>query len=123
MTIKLMLLKSGEDVISDVTEMRVGTDGDSQVIGYNLNKPCVVKMRDPNVIKEEGARKESGFSVSLFPWMPLTKQEDIPVPADWMITMVEPIDKLKEMYVEDIVEYGKDDKGNSTDDDSTTSDK
>ena len=42
MTIKLMLLKSGEDVISDVTEMRVGTDGDSQVIGYNLNKPCVV---------------------------------------------------------------------------------
>ena len=38
----------------------------------------------------------------------LTKQKtDIPVPADWMITMVEPIDKLKEMYIEDIVEYGK----------------
>ena len=123
MTIKLMLLKSGEDVISDVTEMRVGTDDDSQVIGYQLNKPCVVKMRDPNVIKEEGPKKQSGFAVSLFPWMPLTKQVDIPVPADWMITMVDPIDKLKEMYIEDIVEYGKDDKGNSIDDDSTTSDK
>ena len=122
MTIKLMLLKSGEDVISDITEMRVGTDDDSQVIGYNLNKPCVVKMRDPNVIKEEGARKESGFSVSLFPWMPLSKQEDIPVPADWMITMVEPVTKLKEMYVEDIVEYGKDSKSNSTDE-SSVSDK
>ena len=122
MTIKLMLLKSGEDVISNVTEMRVGTDDDSQVIGYQLNKPCVVKMRDPNMVSEDGRKKQSGFSVSLFPWMPLTKQENIPVPADWMITMVDPIDKLKEMYIEDIVEYGKDDKGDSTDNDSASSD-
>ena len=123
MTIKLMLLKSGEDIISDVSEMCVGTEEDRQVIGYNLNKPCVVRMRDPNVIKEDGPQKQSGFAVSLFPWMPLTKQVDIPVPADWMITMVDTIDKLKEMYIEDIVEYGKDDKGNSTDDDSASSDK
>ena len=122
MTIKLILLKSGEDIISDVTEMCVGTEEDRQVIGYQLNKPCVVKMQDPNLIKEDGPKKQSGFAVSLFPWMPLTKQEDIPIPADWMITMVEPIDKLKEMYIEDIVEYGKDNKGNSTDDDSATTD-
>ena len=122
MTIKLILLKSGEDIISDVTEMCVGTEEDRQVIGYQLNKPCVVKMQDPNLIKEDGPKKQSGFAVSLFPWMPLTKQEDIPIPADWMITMVEPIDKLKEMYIEDIVEYGKDNKGNSTDDDSADSD-
>ena len=122
MTVKLMLLKSGEDVISDVTEMCVGTEEDRQVIGYHLNKPCVVKMRDPNLMKEEGPKKQSGFSVSLFPWMPLTSQETIPVPADWMITMVEPIDKLKEMYIEDIVEYGKDNQSDSTDNDSADSD-
>ena len=122
MTIKLMLLKSGEDVIADVTEMCVGTEENRQVIGYNLDKPCIVKMRDPNLIKEEGPKKQSGFAVSLFPWMPLTKQEVIPVPADWLITMVEPIDKLKEMYVEDIVEYGKDNQSDSTNDDSADSD-
>ena len=122
MTIKLMLLKSGEDVISDVTEMCVGSEENRQVIGYNLNKPCVVKMRDPNLMKEEGPKKQSGFSVSLFPWMPLTKQESIPVPADWMITMVEPIDKLKEMYIEDIVEYDKTNQSDSTNDDATGSD-
>ena len=122
MTIKLMLLKSGEDVISDVTEMCVGTEENRQVIGYHLHKPCVVKMRDPNVIKEDGPKKQSGFAVSLFPWMPLSKDEKIPVPADWLITMVEPVTKLKEMYIEDIVEYGKDNKGNSTDDDSAASD-
>ena len=123
MTIKLILLKSGEDIISDVTEMCVGTEEDRQVIGYQLNKPCVVKMADPNLIKEEGPKKQSGFAVSLFPWMPLTKQEDIPIPADWMITMVEPVTKLKEMYTEDIVEYGKNNKGNSTDNDSASSNK
>ena len=124
MTIKLMLFKSGEDVIADATEMRVGnTEDDSQVIGYHLNKPCVIKMRDPNLLNEEGPRKESGFQVSLFPWIPLTQQEVIPVPADWLITMVEPAEKLKEMYIEDIVNYGKDSKGDSTDDDSASSDK
>ena len=123
MPIKLMLLKSGEDVISDVTEMRVGTEENSQVIGYHLNKPCVVKMRDPNVVSEDGPKKQSGFQVSLFPWMPLSKDETIPVPADWMITMVEPVTKLKEMYTEDIVEYGKNNKGNSTDNDSASSNK
>ena len=123
MTIKLMLLKSGEDVIADVAEMCVGTEENRQVIGYHLNKPCIVKMRDPNVVKEDGPKKQSGFSVSLFPWMPLTSQETIPVPADWLITMVEPVENLKEMYVEDIVNYGKDDQSDSTDDDPTDSDK
>ena len=122
MTIKLMLLKSGEDVIADITEMRVGSDDESQVIGYQLDKPCVVKMQDPNLLKEDGPRKESGFSVSLFPWIPLTAQEVIPVPADWLITMVEPVENLKEMYIKDIVEYGKDDQSDSTDDDSTSPD-
>ena len=122
MTIKLMLLKSGEDIIADITEMGSSGGNDRRVIGYFLNKPCVVKMRDPNLVKEDGPQQQSGFSVSLFPWMPLTKQETIPVPADWLITMVEPIDKLKEMYIEDIVEYGKDDKGDSTDNDSASAD-
>ena len=123
MTIKLMLFKSGEDVISDVTEMCVGTDKDRQVIGYHLDKPCVVKMRDPNVISNDGPKKQSGFEVSLFPWIPLSKDTRIPVPADWLITMVEPATKLKEMYIEDIVNYGKDDQSDSTDNDSASSDK
>ena len=116
MTIKLMLLKSGEDVISDVTEMCVGTEENRQVIGYHLHKPCVVKMRDPNVLAEEpNGPTKAGFAVSLYPWMPLSKEETIPIAADWLITMVEPIDKLKQMYVEDIVNHGSSNKNSSTD--------
>ena len=44
MTVKLLLLKSGEDVIADVSEMAVGEDADKKVLGYFLDKPCVVKI-------------------------------------------------------------------------------
>ena len=119
MTIKLLLLKSGEDIIADTTEMTVGEDEDRRVVGYFLNKPCVVKMRYPELLKEqsEGNNKKAGYEVSLFPWMPLAVEETIPVVADWVITMVEPVIKLKEMYVKDVVNYGKDGAGedNQTD--------
>tara|TARA_Y100001970_G_scaffold265500_1_gene353147 strand:- start:168 stop:539 length:372 start_codon:yes stop_codon:yes gene_type:complete len=121
MTIKLLLLKSGEDIIADVTEMAVGEEKERSIVGYFLDKPCVIRMRDPNLIKEEGPQKQSGFQVSLFPWIPLSKDTRIPVPSDWLITMVEPATKLKEMYVEDIVQNGN--QSNSTDNDSADTDK
>ena len=121
MTIKLLLLKSGEDIIADVTEMAVGEEEEKSVVGYFLDKPCVIRMRDPNLIEEQGPKKQSGFQVSLFPWIPLSKDTRIPVPADWLITMVEPAYKLKEMYVKDIVKNGN--QSDSTDDNSANTDK
>jgi len=121
MTVKLLLLKSGEDIIADVTEMAMGEGEQKSVVGYYLDKPCVIRMRDPNLIEEDGPKKQSGFQVSLFPWIPLSKDSRIPVPADWLITMVEPAYKLKEMYVKDIVKNGN--QSDSTDDNSASTDK
>ena len=63
--------------------------------------------------------------------MPLSKEEKIPIPADWMVTMVEPVTKLREMYMEDVVtpmkeelkKDGKDDKSDSTNNNTADSDK
>jgi|TARA_Y100000310_G_C20424643_1_gene688432 hypothetical protein len=117
MAIKLLLLKSGEDMIADVKEMAFGEEEERRVVGYYLNKPCVIKMRDPNVLDDEseGRGRKAGYEVSLFPWMPLSAEETIPVPSDWVVTMVEPTVKLKEMYVEDIVNYGQSNQSNSAD--------
>ena len=104
MTIKLALLKSGEDIITDITEMRMGDDEpNSKVVGYFFDKPCVVKMRNPQSQAPDGNTQKAGFEVSLFPWMPLSADTRFPVTADWLITMVEPTAKLKEMYIEDVV--------------------
>ena len=76
-------------------------------------------MQDARNLPEftKGNEQKQGYSVSLVPWMPLSKEDKIPIPADWMITMVEPVTKLAHMYDEDIVKNGKDDQSDSTDDD------
>jgi hypothetical protein len=118
MTIKLLLLKSGEDIISDIQEM-ASEDSETlqkRVFGYFLSKPCIIKIRDSQVLTEETeVTQKSAFQVSLYPWMPLSSDKVIPVPADWVVTIVEPKDKLKEMYIEDVINYGKDNQSDSTD--------
>lgn len=121
MTIKLVLLKSGEDIVSDISEMVVGEGDKKSVVGYYLERPCVIRMMDPNLISEDGPNKKSGFQVSLYPWMPLSKETRIPIPADWLITMVEPVEKLKEMYQEDIVNRGNQSSSTNNESDSTES--
>ena len=120
MTIKLLLLKSGEDVISDITEMTAGEE--KRVVGYFLKKPCIVTSRNPEGTDKTGPQK-AGIEVSLFPWMPLAKDETIPMTADWLITKVDPIDKLKTMYLEDVIDYGRSNNKSSGTDESSVSDK
>ena len=112
MTVKLLLLKSGEDVIADVQEM---VSSEKNVIGYFLTKPCVVKMRHNNVTSEESETEHKAeFQVSLHPWMPLAKEKMIPLTTEWVVTMVTPIQKLYEMYIEDVLNYGKDNQDSIT---------
>ena len=96
MTIKILLLKSGEDVIADVKEM---ISPDKKVIGYFLNKPCVVKLIPKD--SEDESKRET--AIRMYPWMPLAKEKDIPLPTDWVVTMVTPIEKVETMYKEDVL--------------------
>ena len=96
MTVKILLLKSGEDVIADVKEM---VSPDEKVIGYFLTKPCVVKLIPKD--SEDENKKET--AIRMYPWMPLAKEKDIPLPTDWVVTIVTPIEKVEQMYKEDVL--------------------
>ena len=67
MSVKILVLKSGEDVIADVQEM---VSSDEKVIGYFLTKPCVVKLINSNPITKEEtdpkSEKKSEFSVTMY---------------------------------------------------------
>ena len=95
MTGKILLLKSGEDVIADVKEM---VSPDKKVIGYFLSKPCVIKLLPK---QSEGSKRET--TISMYPWMPLAEEKEIPLPTDWVVTMVTPIKKVETMYKEDVL--------------------
>ena len=115
MTIKFIVLKSGEQLISDIKEMAVGEEDDQKVVGYFLHRPCIVKMKNPGVIDQEKSKTKAGFEVTLIPWLSLTQDEVIPIPSDWLVTPVEPVPQLTQMYTEDVLNYGKDNQSDSTD--------
>ena len=117
MTVKLLLLKSGEDIIADVTEMVIGEDENTRVIGYYLKKPCVAKLKNPKPTIETNSEGDlaSVFQLSLYPWIPLTNDEVIPLATDWVVTMVYPNEHLSKMYNEKVLENGKNNQDTSTD--------
>jgi len=108
MAVRVLVLKSGEDVIADVQEM---LSSDEKVIGYFLTKPCVVKLtRKGDLPLEETdpkSQKRSELSVTMYPWMPLAREKSIPLTAEWVVTMVTPTEKIHDMYVEDILNDGQ----------------
>tara|TARA_R100000900_G_C3259241_1_gene149120 strand:- start:163 stop:534 length:372 start_codon:yes stop_codon:yes gene_type:complete len=114
MAVKLVILKSGEDVITDISEMVLKEDSkdNKRVVGYFLTKPCGVTLNTRNLdINDDN---KDAYEIKLFPWCPLTKENRIPFPTDWVVTVVEPIDKLKEMYETEVLQNGTS-KGASAD--------
>jgi len=97
-TVKVVLLKSGEDVIADIEEMVVG----EKVVGYFFNFPCSVKLQGNEPVKD---RSKSPFKLRITPWAPLAKDQKIPVVADWVVSIMEPIDSLLDMYTSNIQNY------------------
>lgn len=105
MSIKLTLLKSGETLISDVKEL-VSEDsetGNREAVAYLLNKPHKVAVRTEVLLTEDvvdDSKRE--VQVSLSPWILLSADEDVTVPVDWIVTVVEPVASVKQMYEEKI---------------------
>tara|TARA_B100000131_G_scaffold297725_1_gene316735 strand:- start:288 stop:641 length:354 start_codon:yes stop_codon:yes gene_type:complete len=99
MSIKIALLKSGEYVISDAKELI----SEDKVCGYLLKKPHTIDIREPVLLTEEdSSESSSNLEISLSPWIVLSKEDQIPLSPDWIVTIVEPIDSVKELYEEKI---------------------
>ena len=112
MTVKLVMLKSGEDIIADVKEIK---SDEQDVIGYYFHEPLIVKMyepEEPTVLSEGNTNQYSSkISIVFYPWIPLSEEKRVPCSADWVITIVEPIENLRKLYQEKI--DGRD-KGNKS---------
>ena len=108
MTIKLALLKSGEEVISDIGEM---VTDKKTVVGYYFTNPCraiLTTSEDEGEADDEIEGVETPpVSIKLLPWLPLANEDTIPVVADWVISIVEPQPKLKELYTKASEDYEK----------------
>jgi len=115
MSIKLILLKSGETLITDAKEI---ITEDQQVKGYLLKKPHKVSVEQSILLFEENADSiDNSVKVGLKPWIALTNDEEIVIRPDWKVTLVEPLLNLKDLYDEKV--NGKSSKVSLTEDQSS----
>jgi hypothetical protein len=82
MSVKLLILKSYEDVIAEVTAEDINGNW------YEVSNPFVTRLEDDNT------------KVVFYPYIPLSKQKTIRIPSDWVITVVDPIDEVVNSYLE-----------------------
>jgi hypothetical protein len=119
MTVKVMLLKSGEDVISDAKEIL--DKQERGIIAYHLNNPYIMqileKQEDSDQLVTDDsneAKPKSTFQVQYVNWAPLSKQREFIIPSDWVVTIYDPHDQIMKDYcAKHSIEIEED--GNQTD--------
>ena len=98
MSVKLAVLKSGEQVIADAKEL-VSKD-EEKVRGYLFTRPHKVVTAQPLLLTEEESQDDNSLEVTLSPWIVLSADKEVVVPTDWVVTVVEPLESVVKMYKE-----------------------
>ena len=95
MAIKLAILQGKEQIIAEIKELV----DDGNPVGYLFANPHCV-YADKQYLAEEN--EDRSVQITLSPWILLTADKEILVPKHQVITIVEPIDSVKEMYSEKV---------------------
>ena len=96
MSIQLALLKSGEEVIADIKEIR--QDSTDELVSYLFKNPYCVKIKTTQVLVEEKSRPK--HELAYYKWMSLSKDDDIIVNKDWVVCITDPLETVKNNYEE-----------------------
>ena len=96
MSIKLALLKSGEEVIADISEFR--QEETDILVSYLFRKPYCIKIKTSKVLLEDESKPK--HELAYYKWMTLSKDDDIIVNKDWVVCITEPLDSVKKNYEE-----------------------
>ena len=100
MSVKLTILKTGETLISDMQEL-VSDQEQASPHAYLLNNPHRVRTKDKAFLtEEEKDEKKFGIDVVMTPWIILSSDKKIVLPVDCVMTIVEPIDGVKKMFLD-----------------------
>ena len=106
MSVKIALLKSGETIISDIKELFSKEENLEYKHGYVFTKPRKVTFSVPILVEDseedDKTKLEKSVEISFSPWILLSKDEEILVPIDWVVTVVEPIDNVKNTYENEV---------------------
>ena len=100
MSVKLTILKTGDTLISDMQEL-VSDKDQASPHAYLLNNPHLVKIKEKQFLtEEEKIDKKIGINVLMTPWIILSTDKKILLPVDCVMTIVEPIEGVRKMFLD-----------------------
>ena len=100
MSIKLTILKTGETLISEMQEL-VSDQDQASPHAYLLDNPHKVLTRDKEFLtEEEKEQNKYGIDVLMTPWIMISSDKKIILPVDCVMTIVEPIEGVKKMFLD-----------------------
>ena len=101
MSIKLSLLKTGEQLISDMKELMA--ENEEKVQAYMLVNPHTYEISEKQFMTEEEKEVgDYGIDVSLLPWLILSKDKKMIIPTDSVLTVVEPLESVTQLYLDKV---------------------
>ena len=104
MSIKLTLLKTGEQLISDMKEL--SEEGKDEPKAYLLENPHTVEISEKHFVTEEEKKDgDFGINVTLLPWIILSKDSQMVIPTDSVLTVVDPLDSVTQLYLDKLKSF------------------
>ena len=101
MSIKITVLKSGDQLISDMKELMA--ENQEKVQAYMLVNPHTYEISEKQFMTEEEKEVgDYGIDVSLLPWLILSKDKKMIIPTDSVLTVVEPLESVTQLYLDKI---------------------
>ena len=99
MSIKLTLLKTGEQLISEMKELV--PEDQEQVHAYLLQNPHTVEINEKQFITEQEKKDgDFGIDVTILPWLILSQDSQMIIPVDSVLTIVEPLKSVTQLYLD-----------------------
>ena len=104
MPIKLTLLKTGEQLISEMKELV--PEDQEQVHAYLLDNPHTVEINEKQFVTEEEKKSgDFGIDVTLLPWIILSQDSQMIIPVDSVLTVVEPLQSVTQLYLDKLKSF------------------
>ena len=93
MAIKIVVLQSKEQIVTEIKEVISG----DKPVAYLFTNPQLVELNRFTLSENEN---RNSIEITLSPWILATDEKEIPVPLDQVVTIVKPLKSIEKMYLE-----------------------
>mgnify|MGYP003660828139 CR=1 FL=1 len=83
MAVKLLRLKSGEDIVAEHVQGKIGQN---------------ITIENPAMLMPMSDGRGNQVQVGLAPWMPFSAEKRFDVPGDWVLLLTEPAPDIVNNY-------------------------